>query len=389
MPLSQVQGFAGLIPALDQLLIRGEIQHAVVVFVDGLGWRFSETELTHPFLRAFQRAGELRPLPSQFPSTTTAHVSSFHTGLPVGEHGLYEWRLLDPGLGRIIRPLRFDFDDGQPFSLESVHLDPFKLLGVPARYPRLRAAGISSHLWYSPQILLSPYNQAALEGACVHPYSGLKEGLLSLRARVAGADQPSFNSLYIPGLDTVSHLHGPGSGELQDCLRAHLDLFFSHLLGARAPAWPSGTLLVLCSDHGQIEVSVEETDMLDLEEPRLLEWLREDPEGRPLGPAGAGRDAFLHLKPEHLEQAYLSLSERLAGRAQVHRCEEMMRDGWFGADCSQRLRARMADLYLEPVPGRQAWLTPPHAPSISHLRGQHGGRTPQESLTTLGSLTLS
>ncbi len=33
---------------------------------------------------------------------TTAHVTTLHTGAPVGEHGLYEWNVYDPGLDAIV-----------------------------------------------------------------------------------------------------------------------------------------------------------------------------------------------------------------------------------------------------------------------------------------------
>ena len=46
---------------------------------------------------------------TQFPSTTTAHVTTMHTGRPVGEHGLYEWHVHEPALDAIITPLLFSF----------------------------------------------------------------------------------------------------------------------------------------------------------------------------------------------------------------------------------------------------------------------------------------
>ena len=50
---------------------------------------------------------EIEPVASQFPSTTTAHLTTLSTGLPVEQHGLYEWRCYEPSLGVVIRPLLF------------------------------------------------------------------------------------------------------------------------------------------------------------------------------------------------------------------------------------------------------------------------------------------
>ena len=42
-----------------------------------------------------------------FPSTTTVHSTTIHSGLPLGEHGLYEWNVYEPQLNRLVTPLWF------------------------------------------------------------------------------------------------------------------------------------------------------------------------------------------------------------------------------------------------------------------------------------------
>ena len=65
-----------------------------------------------------------------------------HTGRPVGEHGLYEWNLLEPSLDAIVTPLLFSFagDHGRD-TLEGA-LDPAALIerhALPAARGRGRA----------------------------------------------------------------------------------------------------------------------------------------------------------------------------------------------------------------------------------------------------------
>src|SRR4051794_26595549 len=89
-------------------LVARELQdrrRVVVVLLDAFGWAFAQRHARHPLLSRIARDGELAPMASQFPSTTTAHVTTMHTGLPVADHGLYEWRLWEPSLGRIVVPL--------------------------------------------------------------------------------------------------------------------------------------------------------------------------------------------------------------------------------------------------------------------------------------------
>ena len=70
-------------------------QKVVLLFVDAYGWRFwQQDHARFPFLRRFAEQGMVTRLTSQFPSTTAAHVTAMHTGLPVGESGVYEMVLL-------------------------------------------------------------------------------------------------------------------------------------------------------------------------------------------------------------------------------------------------------------------------------------------------------
>ena len=77
------------------------------MLLDAFGWAFVQRHADHPFLRRLQ----IEPVRSQFPSTTTAHLTTLYSGLPVTEHGLYEWRCYEPLVGDVIRPLRFALAD--------------------------------------------------------------------------------------------------------------------------------------------------------------------------------------------------------------------------------------------------------------------------------------
>src|SRR4051794_21876742 len=110
LPLAGGYTFAAL-PATIERLLAGRsdengLPHAalgdapqrgdrvVLVLLDAFGWRFFARHAEdHPLLRRFLADGTVAKLTSQFPSTTTAHVTTLHTGRPVADHGLYEWNL--------------------------------------------------------------------------------------------------------------------------------------------------------------------------------------------------------------------------------------------------------------------------------------------------------
>src|SRR4051812_29489838 len=110
-PLYEGYGFAQLPQTIRSLLIEGQQQGipfgerddlygqydtVILFFIDAFGWRFVEKYSDHPFLKRFVQEGSVNKITSQFPSTTAAHVTSIHTGLNVGQSGLYEWNYYEP-----------------------------------------------------------------------------------------------------------------------------------------------------------------------------------------------------------------------------------------------------------------------------------------------------
>src|ERR1700760_3363733 len=92
--------FAGL-PARIAALTRAR-ERVVVIVIDAFGWAFVQRHASHPLLRRI----EIEPLATMVPSTTPAHLTTLYSGLPVEQHGLYEWRVYEPLLDDVIIPLR-------------------------------------------------------------------------------------------------------------------------------------------------------------------------------------------------------------------------------------------------------------------------------------------
>jgi predicted AlkP superfamily pyrophosphatase or phosphodiesterase len=365
-----VDGFAS-IPATVERLLTGapgglpaemtagvEREESVaVVLLDAFGMRFVERHADHPLLR---RLDSIQPLASQFPSTTTAHVTTMHTGMPVGEHGLYEWIVYEPAYGDVITPILFSpAGEFSPGTLRGI--DMADVLPESTFYQRLQARSVVlSPAAFSPSV----YDSVALRGAELRTFGDIETGAAMLADALR---EPGYTYLYWHMIDATGHERGPDSPELDAACVTALDALDAALHDGPA-------LVLFTADHGQIAVDPSRVDYLDDLLPEIGELLAHRP-------AGSARDVFLHARPGRAEELAGELRERLDGRAEVHAASEL-----FG-EIGPRLRERLADVCVLPAPGRMAWLR--SARSVeSRFRGHHGGMTPEESLTWLGAMIL-
>src|SRR4051812_40765728 len=320
-----MRGFADLPGIIEQRLAQEE--RLAVVLLDAFGWAFVQRHADHPLLRRL----DIEPIASQFPSTTTAHLTTLSTGLPVEEHGLYEWRCYEPAAGDVIRPLPFRpaRDEDPPLTI-----DPKVLIPGPTFFERLEQPALVLH---PEEIADTPYGSAALAGARVAGFRGIERGVARL------GEQPGLTYLYWDRIDAAGHQHGPSSDQfIQQSLRA-LDA----LAGFDGP-------LLVTADHGQLDV--EAVDELDALWPELLDHLR-------YAPAGSARDVFLHV--EGPERVLRELQTRLDGIATVHRAADLF------PHAGPRLRERLADVCVLPAPGRIATFRAFPGPERD-FKGHHG-----------------
>jgi hypothetical protein len=294
-----------------------------------------------------------------------------HSGLPVAEHGLYEWNVFEPALGRVITPLRFSFaGDQEPDTLLGAGIEAADLLpGGPTFYERLAAAGAPSFVFQPAAFSPSTFDGAALRGAEQHPYDDLREAVAGAAAALDRIEpgRGGYAYVYYDRIDATGHRNGPSSAEFAAASARALDAVHAGLTGA------AGLTVLLTADHGQLDVDADRTLWLDELHPPLA--------ALPLRPAGSARDVFLHV-PEPEVEATLAA---LAPHAEVHRVAELVAAGAFGRPAGPRLLDRLATVCVLPPPGRMAWLG--SALDMQQgFRGHHGGRTPDESRTWLGEL---
>jgi len=373
-------GFASLPGRVSSLLAGKEKYDALILFlIDGFGWRFFEKFQDAPFLKDIASQGRVEKLTAQFPSTTAAALTTLHSGMPVGEHGVFEWIYYEPTLDTVIAPLLFSLSGtGERDTLKSMGAKAKRLLPTTTHYHALQKQGVASTVFQHREYTPGTYSNVVMDGAVVRGYRDLPEALVTLASQVKKSNPPSYFVLYYEKIDSVSHDHGPVSPQTEAEIQIFL-LTMEKIFQKEMAQSGKRVLCLLTADHGQVETDPLTTLYLNRQAEFLgvEKFLRKNNKEELIVPAGSARDFFLYIQPGLMEEAQAFLSTRLAGRAEVFKVADLMQQGYFGAQLSPKFCARAGDLVILPYAGESVWWYEKDR-FEQRFRGHHGGLTPQE-----------
>ncbi len=367
--------------ALDLGPLARPYQKIVCLFIDALGWRFLQPRIDdYPMLREIAQHGQISQLTAQFPSTTAAHMTTFHTGLSSGQSGLFEWQIYEPDLDELICPLLYaSARQRRRDTLNAQKLKPSQLYPKNRFYTKLHSLGVHTTAYVPASYVHSTFSQSIILANERIGYSTLSEGLFNLSERIERTTSPAYFNFYAADIDTISHRYGPSSPQVHEeidlTLRQIERLLFRKLQGNA-----QDTLFLLSADHGQVDVSPQRTIFLNTE-PRfapLLPMLRKTRKGVHIAPVGSARDLFLHIEPSRLEEAFAFLQTAFEGIAQVLYVKELIEHGFFGPPpLHPKLLERTGDIVILPFQGEAVWW---YEKGIFEqpFYGHHGGLTPEE-----------
>lgn len=377
-PRYDAGGFAGIPQRIRTHFASHEYDAVVLFLVDGFGWRFVERFQDAPFIKRLNRSGTVEKLTSQFPSTTAAHVTTIHTGLPVGESGVYEWFYYEPQLDRIIAPLLFSFaGDKQRDTLKTAGVDANRLFPSRTIYEGLKGLGVESYVFgvrdYTPSI----YSNVVMRGAGMHGFKTLSEAMINLGLLLEKQTCPTYIQLYFDQIDSLCHEYGPTALQTEAEIEVFLlimEHFFTRIFTGR-----KRVLFLMTADHGASETDPQTTIFLNTA-PRFAgieRFLKTSRNGELLVPAGSPRDMFLHIKDDLLDEAHSFLASRFDGQAEVAKVGDLTTDGYFGPNISAEFRARVGNLVILPHRYESVWWYIKDKFEQNYY-GHHGGLTPQE-----------
>lgn len=373
-------GFANLPIRIKTTFEDDDIQNFIFFFIDGFGWRFYERYKEHPFFLELAKYGGVEKITSQFPSTTAAHVTAWHTGLPVGESGVFEWTYYEPKLDALFSPLLFSYaGTSERETANASGIKPAELFPSQTFYKTLAQLNVESHIFQFVDYTPSPYSNVVMEGAEMHPYKTITEALVNMRLLLQKPAEKRYIAFYFGDVDTILHKYGPDTPQADAEIETTLDTLLNRFLLPLSQQMSKKTTFLLTADHGHVEVDPATTIYLN-RDPALAgieKFFKRNQAGDMLVPAGSPRDMFLYVQDEHLEEVIELLVSRLDGIAEVIYTQDLIAAGYFGKNISETFLARVGNLVVLPYRYQSVWWYEKDKYE-QKFYGHHGGLTSQE-----------
>lgn len=350
-PSYDAGGLVGVVPALLGVHPRGHLPapvqgaaSVVLLVLDGLGWNvLAERPADVPTLAAMEGG----PITTVVPSTTASALTSLTTGLAPSRHGVVGFRV------RV---------DGTVLNILSWHAaggpapDPFVVQRNPVFFGR------DVPVVTKAEFAKTGFTDVHHRGARFvgwHTVSGLVE---HCRRLVTGGEP--FVYAYYPGVDTVAHAYGL-LDRFYDAELAFVDELVARVLAALPPS----AVLVVTSDHGQVQVGPEG-------------WVGLEPVAEMVNAySGDGRFRYLHARKGAAVALVDVAADALGDRAWVLSREQLLDEGWLGPPPAPPVRRRLGDVVLA-AKGAVAFVDPGLVRE-AQLISAHGSLTAAEMLVPL------
>jgi predicted AlkP superfamily pyrophosphatase or phosphodiesterase len=218
----------------------------LVILIDGLGAEQILARSGHaPWLAAAVKAGGVSH--GSFPSTTSANITSFATGLTPGEHGFIGHMIQDRHHNK-----RLNLLTGWSGFEKLEEWQPHKTISEMA-FER----GVVCNVIGPEEYRSTGFTQATMRKASYLAAEGLRERFERAR-QVLALPESSITYLYVPELDKFGHKNGwssSGWAALLEDLDATIGNFIASV--------PKDVGVVITADHGMVDTTDEKKIFLD------------------------------------------------------------------------------------------------------------------------------
>ena len=318
----------------------------VLLLVDGLGFlQLGARRHLAPTLAAMEGGA----ISTVAPSTTATALSSLTLGCPPGEHGVVGYRI-NVG-GDVLNVLRWQTPAGDARGA----IPPDDIQRRPAFCGR-RPPVVTRSEFSGTGFTAAHLADIRFRGWRVPSTLVVEVGRLT-------ASGERFVYAYYDGVDKVAHEYG--LGEHFDAELVAVDRLVADLLAVLPP----GAVLVVTSDHGQVQVGEAVVPIHRAVMPHV-ELL-----------SGEGRFRWLHARAGAGDDLVDAARAQHSSDAWVRTRQEVVAEEWFGPKVSDAAAARFGDVVL--AARRPVAFADPADTGPYRLQSRHGSLTAEEMLVPL------
>ena len=329
-------------PRLDALLAQG-FRNVVLMVFDGMG----ADMLAHTLPPgAFLRRHMDTTLTSVYPSTTTAAITTFESGLPPIVHGWLGWSCYFDALKQAVELFTNKTDEGKeaaPYNVADRHLH-YAVID-----DQIRAAAPEVEVYRVSPFSRTHYAATAAE-VCTHVRT------------LCQAPGRKFVYAYHPRPDWDMHDHGSNAEPVKQLIK-HIDDEISRLCVTL-----KDTLVLVTADHGMTDTK----DVYLSDTPEIAECLA-------LPPSIESRCLSLFVKEEYKATFADRFQDRFGADFLLWSKEEALNSGIFGTGTPHPQALAFMGDYIAPATGKIR-IAKPNRPKFAAM---HAGLRPEEMIVPL------
>ena len=346
----------------------------IFFLVDAFGWCFYEKYKEYSkFLKEIELNGVVSKITSQFPSTTTAHVTTALSDESVYEHGLFEWFYYDKQADDIVTAFLFNkARDIKIGSLEKCNINIKEFLPEKSIFKTLKENGITSKIYQPSYINNSIYSKTMGRFSEIVGYEKYDDLFENLAKNIKKDSNKEYIYVYLPEIDSVGHEKGCESKEFKEQVIKFLnalDIFYSEIKDTEKIS------ILISADHGQIETDLNDKQYINEIIPNISSYLVKNSKGMDL-PSGYCRDLFLNVKEELIGECCNIIKKYFNDKVEVIQYDNLIKYGFFKED-SHKLKERCGNLLILPKYKNNIWW---YEEGIFEIftKGVHGGASKEE-----------
>jgi len=331
--MSSITKCFGLQPQYSELMLLPsealkKYKNIINIVIDGLGYDYLMKRRKN-FLKD-HTAGKIT---SVFPSTTSACITSFATGLAPKEHGVTGWFVrLKSDKYDIPSTILLFSDRRNEESLLNRNINPEDIFIDQRLSKKIK----NLKVLHPESINDSVYTKYLLSDSVKIGYKGLEDMFIKLKGAVrSNKEKKNYVYAYLPDFDAVKHKVGSGSRDLTRLfynISKQTEKFVSDIRG-------TNSVVIITADHGLIDG--EEGKRINMSELPEINKMLEFPL------CGEPRAAYCYVKKKYLKVFKKAVEETIGHAVKVFSRSQLMKGGYYGLfEPNPELESRIGDFVL-------------------------------------------